>query len=255
MKAIIRMVMAVMAAAPLSLAAADAGGSLPDVDSVLKQVSDRAARESANDREFSRRYTFAESKVTEYRNGKGQLIKRDEKKSNKNSALVPAVYVAPPAAAGTAGHDEVQSKVHGQAFEKKDILLNEQLLKRFEFKVVGRDTIEGRAMIMIDFAPLKKDLPEKTLKDRFINKAAGRVWMDQADGALAKADLHLTSPVNVLGGLVGSVWKFDYSFERSRTSDGLWYTRAVDWHLEGREVIVNRTVDYHEQKSDVRRAM
>jgi hypothetical protein len=66
--------------------------------------------------------------------------------------------------------------------------------------------------------------------------------------------VHLTEKVNVVGGLVGSIWKFDYGFDRVRTADGLWFTHGVDWHLEGREVIVRRTVDYHEGKSEVRKA-
>ena len=54
-------------------------------------------------------------------------------------------------------------------------------------------------------------------------------------------------------GLVGAVGKFSYAFERGRTDDGMWFTRKVDWHLEGREVILRRTVDYHEQTTDVRK--
>ena len=107
---------------------------------------------------------------------------------------------------------------------------------------------------MLEFKPAKKNLPERNIKDRFINKAAGRVWVDEADYVIAKADVHLTESVNVVGGLVGAVWKFNYSFDRERTSDGLWFTRAVDWHLEGREVVFRRAIDYHEGKTGVRKA-
>jgi hypothetical protein len=62
--------------------------------------------------------------------------------------------------------------------------------------------------------------------------------------------VHLTEQVNVLYGLVGAVWKFEYSFDRARTPEGWWYARQVDWHLEGREVVVNRVVDYHETKTN-----
>jgi hypothetical protein len=68
-----------------------------------------------------------------------------------------------------------------------------------------------------------------------------------------KADVHLTQKVNVGFGLIGAVWKFDYGFERGRTDDGLWFTRDVNWHLEGREVVINRQVDYHEKMIDIRR--
>jgi hypothetical protein len=96
-------------------------------------------------------------------------------------------------------------------------------------------------------------MPERNLKDRFINKAGGRVWVDEGDYCLVKADVHLTQKVNVGFGLIGAVWKFDYGFERGRTDDGLWFTRDVNWHLEGREVVINRQVDYHEKMIDIRR--
>ena len=54
--------------------------------------------------------------------------------------------------------------------------------------------------------------------------------------------------VDVLGGLVGAVWKFTYAFTRVRTLEGYWFARNMDWHLEGREVVFNRIVDYHERK-------
>ena len=52
----------------------------------------------------------------------------------------------------------------------------------------------------------------------------------------------------MLGGVLGSVWKFTYEFTRLRTAEGYWFSRQMDWHLEGREVVVNRIVDYHERK-------
>jgi hypothetical protein len=76
------------------------------------------------------------------------------------------------------------------------------------------------------------------------------VWVDEADYAIAKADVHLMQQVNLLGGILGAVWKFTYAFDRARTPEGFWFARHVDWHLEGREVVFHRIVDYHEQKID-----
>jgi hypothetical protein len=101
---------------------------------------------------------------------------------------------------------------------------------------------------VVDFKPKSDDLPINQFADKFINKAAGRVWIDAEDYAIAQAQLHLLEPVSVLGGLVGVVRKFTYDFTRVRTPEGYWFARDMDWHLEGREVVVNRIVDYHEHK-------
>ena len=235
---------------------------LPSVETVLKRVARQTEKESDNDRAFNQRYGYTRTKVTEYRNGKGDLKKREEKKIANQPSVVPAACRSEPAgtepepklgAEKAEAVGEGKSSVRGKAFEKKDFSLNDDLLGRFDFDLAGRKTINGRPTLLLDFKPAKKDLPERNIKDRFINKAAGRVWVDEADYVIAKADVYLTETVNVVGGFVGAVWKFNYSFDRERTSDGLWFTRAVDWHLEGREVILRRAIDYHEGKTGVRK--
>src|SRR5688572_7590632 len=253
----------VLLATPLPLLSENtADPPLPSVESVLKRVARQTEKESDNDRAFNQRYGYTRTKVTEYRNGKGDLKKREEKKISNQPAVMPAAYRAEltgPASQPNVSAEkngavtDANSKVRGKAFEKKDFSLNDDLLGRFEFDLAGRKTVNGRPTLLLDFKPAKKDLPERNIKDRFINKAAGRVWVDEADYVIAKADVYLTEAVNVVGGLVGAVWKFNYSFDRERTSDGLWFTRAVDWHLEGREVILRRAIDYHEGKTGVRK--
>ncbi len=235
---------------------------LPSVAIVLERVARQTERESDNERAFNQRYGYTRTKVTEYRNAKGELKKREEKKIANHPPAVPVTYraqtagVAPNPNLGADKSEAItdaSSHVRGKAFEKKDFSINDDLLGRFEFDLVGRKVINGRPTLLLDFKPAKKNLPERNIKDRFINKAAGQVWVDEADYVIAKAEVYLTDAVNVMGGLVGAVWKFNYSFDRERTLDGLWFTRAVDWHLEGREVILRRAIDYHEGKTGVRK--
>jgi hypothetical protein len=246
-----------------SLPAQTAAPPLPPVETVLKRVTERSKQENDNDRAFNQQFTYTQTKVTEYLNAGGEVKKREEKQSVHTPAVVTVAANRPQPAApkpliknaeDNAPVSDTHSNVRGKAFEKKDFLLNDDLLSRFQFTLAGRELLNGRSALIVDFKPLNKKLPERNLKDRFINKAAGRVWVDEADYVLAKADLHLSDKVNVLGGLVGSVWGFKYGFERERTADGLWFTRNVNWHLEGREVFFRRTIDYHEQKTDLKKA-
>ena len=97
-------------------------------------------------------------------------------------------------------------------------------------------------------------MPEHNIKDKFLNRTAGCVWLDEEEMAMVKVAIRLTDRVNVIGGLVGAVWKMNFGFERSRTEDGLWYTRDATWHLEGRELFSQRIMDFHEQRTNVRRS-
>jgi hypothetical protein len=252
-----KLAVAVLLAAPVSLPAANTNTPLPTFESLLQHVLQRAKDEGDNDRAFDERYRYIRTKASEFQNSAGQLKKREA----NTSVHVPTG--APPAPATTAkprpvpekteAVSDTHSNVRGQQFKKKDFLLNEDLVNRFVFNIVGRDLLNGRPALVVDFVPANRPLPERNLKERFINQAAGRVWIDAADYSLVKADLHLTQQVNVGWGLIGAVWKFNYGFERKWTTDGLWFPQEVHWHLEGREVIVNRIVDYHETMSDVQK--
>jgi len=233
-----------------SLPAQTGTAPLPPLETVIQRTLERAAVEDDNDREFNLNYHYERIRLTEYRNGKSVLKKHEEKRTAEG---VNATNPAPVAAPAPAGKDEPlsdsHSNIHGRVLAVKDYSLS-NLVSRFQFKLFGRETVNGRSTLALDFQPAGNNLPVHSYKDYFINKAAGRVWVDEADYAIAKADLHLTQQVNVLGGLAGAVWKFTYSFERIRTPEGFWFARHVDWHLEGREVIFHRIVDYHEQKID-----
>jgi hypothetical protein len=143
--------------------------------------------------------------------------------------------------------NDARAYTEGKALKVKDYSIP-NLVSRFQFTLVGREMLNGRPSLVVDFKPLNDHLPVNQFADNFINKAAGRVWIDEGDYAVAQAQVHLTQPVNVLGGLIGAIWKFTYEFTRVRTPEGYWFARNMDWHLEGREVVVNRIVDYHEQK-------
>jgi len=239
-----------------SLPAETGTAPLPPLETVIQRALDRAAVEDENDREFNRNYQYQRIRLTEYRNGKGELKKHEEKRTPEGAGKTNSTPVIPPKPAekNDAPVSETHSNIHGKTFVVKDYSLS-NLVSRFQFTLVGRENVNGRSALVLDFQPAGKKLPVNSYKDNFINKAAGRVWVDEADYAIAKADLHLTQPVSVLGGLVGAVWKFTYSFERDRTPEGLWFARHVDWHLEGREVVFHRIVDYHEQKVDEQKVL
>jgi len=223
--------------------------ALPPLPIIIQRALDRAALEDENDREFNQNYNYTRIRLTEFHNAKGELISREEKRTDEGAAKIrrkPAV--ATEADEKNAPLSDTHSNIHGKMLHVKDYSLT-NLVSRFQVTLAGREMVNGRSSFILDFVP-RKNLPVHSYKDNFINQAAGRVWVDESDYAIAQANVYLTQQVNVLGGILGAVWKFTYSFDRARTPEGFWFARHVDWHLEGREVIFHRIVDYHEQKID-----
>jgi hypothetical protein len=216
--------------------------ALPAVETVLEHLAEHSQKEATNEREFKQRYHFTRSRATEVRNSKGELNRREV----KTQINQPATNSGPTDVAS-----DNQTNRRGKPGRKTDFAVDREFLKRFQFTLVGRESINGRPALILDLAPATIKPPEHDIKDRIINKMAGRVWVDEAESVIVKADFHLTEKVNVVAGLVGAIAGFTLSFNRSRTVDGLWFTPRLDWHLDAREVFVRRTVDSHEEITEV----
>jgi hypothetical protein len=255
---IIPLILLIALALTPPVAAQTNSAPLPKLADVIQRAMERAVAEDENDRQFKLHYDYTRTRVTEYRNSRGELKKKEEKRDQQSSAPPTAtnstMKAAPKPQTQSTNEplSESHSNVRGKALRVKDYSLPE-LVARFDFTLVGREMTNGHSLLVLDFKPADRKLPINNFKDKFINKAAGRFWVDEQDYAITRAEMHLTKKVSVFGGIAGSVSQFTYSFERERMPEGFWYSRNVDWHLEGREVIFNRIVDYHERKFDVRK--
>jgi hypothetical protein len=242
-----------------SKAGAATQSSLPPLETVLNRVMETSRVENAQYHVFNQHYFYTRDKVTEFFDGTGKLKQRHEKQSTNNPApplILAAVAPVQALAAAPLLASQVSSpaaqtaeppNIHGVALGKKEDLMNPDIIKRFKFTLAGRDTINGRPALVVDFQPVSDSLPVFNIKDRFINSVEGRAWIDEQEFTLERVDLHLKQKVSVLGGIAGSVSKFSFSFDRERTPDGYWFTRDLNWHVEAREATIQRVVDHHEE--------
>jgi hypothetical protein len=244
----------------LTVARAEDAPPLPDLEIVLERMIERAQLEEHNDHDFKQRYQFRTIRLREEFNAKGRVQKRKER--NRLNEPDPE---AEPTLLLRATRDEAgapmelderaaaEALTSGRAFSRADFPVDKQTLERFDFTLHGRETLGDRTVLVLDFVPAKKQPSPRGLKERLINRAAGRIWVDEQDWAVAKADLYLSEPVSVLGGVVGVLRSFTYLFQRERTEEGLWYPARVDWRLEGRQLFSNKVVVSEERKEEVRK--
>jgi hypothetical protein len=216
---------------------------LPSIDFLLQQAIARAASmENKNDNLFDMNYQYNRVQTWEYRNRSGELKSHKEKHSVENK---PLRLAAKGIELATLNKPALTDEPALNKFKDYSI---PNLAKRFQFTLAGREMLNGRPSLMVDFKPASDHLPVNSFAENFVNKTAGRIWVDEEDFAIAQAKLHLAEQVNVLGGIVGPVSKFTFELTRLRTPEGFWFARNMDWHVEGREVVVNRIIDYHERQ-------
>jgi hypothetical protein len=236
---------------------------MPPLDQLIDRMLDRAHLEVRNDHDFKQLYAYRLIRTKDEFDGKGTLRKRNHRNRTHepDPNTEPTLLLEPdPVPDPDIIHEEIdEAKAaaemqSGRAFDKSDFPISRDLVNRFALTIVGRDLSGERPMLIVDFQPASRKLPVRQFKDKFINRAAGRVWVDESDWAVARAELRLSEPVHVVGGLVGSVRRFRYSMVRERTPDGLWYPTNISWRLEGRQVLARKAIEYHERREDIRLA-
>jgi hypothetical protein len=215
---------------------------------VLRRTIEKVAQDRQVEKQFASRYAFTRTKTTETWDAQGRLKKRTENR-----------IVNPPNPAGSTPTDDAASEADDpdrpeakRPYERHDFKVDAALLERFRFTYVGAEAIDGHPVWVIDFEPASDRLPARSLKDRFINLTAGRLWIDREETTLTRAAFRLTGTLNVAGGLVGALKACQVSLERARTAEGLWYPRRLHWQIEGRKFFSTRRMEHREEVTEVR---
>jgi len=238
--------------------------ALPSIDTLVSNVLDRIVW--GQKQTFGSQYSFTRIKAVEELKEDGTLSDRDEKQyeifpiSGHPFVKWVAVNGKPLPRSDRLKEADRERTTRVQlagvttpAINKKPLPITPEILAKYELKVLGTELLNGRAMWVLSIKPKPGDLPINKIQDRLANKMAGKVWIDALEYEVAKADLHLTADVKLVGGIVAVVRKFDYLFERSRVDEGVWFTTRSEANIEGREVVLSKRLRYREESKDFKK--
>jgi hypothetical protein len=142
---------------------------------------------------------------------------------------------------------ERQAKVDREVKEKVDAV-NEQrvaqelpavrlsaILERYDFRSVGREAMDGRPAIVLEFAALPGARP--LAHDDLLRNLAGRVWMDEAEREVVRAEVRNTAAMKLFLGLGASVSTVSGTFEFRKVGDTLWLPLRDETRATGRMLL------------------
>ena len=133
--------------------------------------------------------------------------------------------------------------------------LTPELLAKYQFTLEDRKLVQGRPAYVIAFQPRNGTLPVRQMVDRLLNQLAGRIWIDEQEFEIARAELSSQAKVT-LGGVMevfGSLNRFNYVLERIRLQDGVWFNRVANGDFEGRKLLDNTHVKTRSETSGFHR--
>lgn len=134
---------------------------------------------------------------------------------------------------------EFRTKVAGNSnrrADQKEPWLTSDLLKKFEFNVVGSEVRSNRTTLILEFHP-RPGNPEKSIQDKIINRFAGKIWVDEEEADVAKMQASLTDELS-LGwfGIIGALKQCEMNLDRQRLDDGTWVNKKQTILVVGRKV-------------------
>jgi hypothetical protein len=97
--------------------------------------------------------------------------------------------------------------------------------------------LDGRCAIAFDFLALPGDFALE--RDSLLRRLAGRLWVDEAERAVARVELSNTSRIKLALSAFASVSSLSVKLEFTRLPDGVWLPRRVESLAEGRKFLVS----------------
>ena len=230
--------------------AGQAGQDLPDADTVVKRVVERADNLARNGR--SEKYLYEKRSVVEELDAAGKVSESTEKLYQviliegvpfsrlvkiQNRDLTEAELKAE-----QRKEEAFRKKVTGkESGEKVKHRLGEEigeLVGHYDFKVERRENLGNRPALVLSFRPKADRKLEKAIVDKVLNRLAGTIWVDEEESEVARLKVGLTEGIS-LGwfGMVGSLKQCDLSLENQRVADGVWLKAKQTILIAGRKVV------------------
>jgi len=125
----------------------------------------------------------------------------------------------------------------GKAASEQPRVRLSKVLERYRFVAVSREELDGRCAIAFDFTALPGDFALE--RDPVLRRLAGRLWVDEAERAVARVEVRNASGIKLAFGVGASVSSLSLRVEFTRLPDGVWLPRLVESLAVGRKFLVS----------------
>ena len=123
----------------------------------------------------------------------------------------------------------------GRAASEQPGVRLSRILERYDFSAIGREAVDERCALVFDFAARPGDFDLE--RDGLLRRLAGRLWVDEAEKAVARVEVRNSSGLRFALGLGATVSSLSFHARFRRLEEGAWLPRSLAVSAEGRKLL------------------
>ena len=141
-----------------------------------------------------------------------ELAKEDEKQEAKEARKAAKLY----------GEDASRRASAESERRLKETRTIDEIFRIYEFRIVGRETLDGRTTIVVTFEP-RPGVETDTRGGKILKKFTGRAWVDEEDRQLVRVEADLTDDLSFGFGILAKLKKGSHAqIQRRKVNDEIW---------------------------------
>lgn len=114
-----------------------------------------------------------------------------------------------------------------------------------EFEIAGRQTLDGRPVIVVDFEP-RPDGDPQTREGRIAKVMKGRIWVDEEEREVIRAEATAIDSLSFGFGIIARLNEGTHvTFTRGPVDDDIWMPTSIRLTGQGRAILFRKlTIDH-----------
>ena len=222
------------------------GEQVITAEEIVEKMRDAEMRREATSKK-SLAYTFLRNVVTEDLNSAGEPTKRKTKSyrafsDNRDQVLLKVDGRKPTPKEFEADRKENRKRqrrildsgkkgkgdteIRGRKFD----LYRDKFIPR----LIGTEVIADRTTYIIQLVPDSSYKLKNATVDRMMNQMLTKLWIDQEEFQLAKAEIELIRPISFLAGIAASLKAIKFTIHKKRLTPEIWVDQNVSAFIDVR---------------------
>ena len=148
--------------------------------------------------------------------------------------------------------EKEKSKEKGSTTKRPELQFDGRLADRYEFTNAGTELLDGRKCFKVVFTPRKPEPAAKGPEDKFLNRLAGTIYVDEEEWEVAGVNAELQDEVKFGLGLAANFKKLIFESRRRRLAPGIWIDSTSHSDIEGRKLFGRFRIRSTAHSSDVK---